>query len=225
MATFLNTSKINFLLDELIQTAKEELILISPYLKFNYRMQELLHDKGGQQLQVNIIYGKQDLRPNEMKWLAEQKHIKTSFCKNLHAKCYLNENHCIITSMNLYDFSQVNNNEMGVSFSKTQDKLLYNDAYEEAQRLIRISGENKPTTSASEQHQEWNKLTTAKLAEYLGKSSNEIFGLLMKEGYLEMIKGSYELTEKGRKVAGGEKRISRYGGAPYFLWNKPKPKQ
>jgi hypothetical protein len=35
MANFLNTSKINFLLEELIQTAKEELLIISPYLKFN----------------------------------------------------------------------------------------------------------------------------------------------------------------------------------------------
>ncbi len=34
--------------------------------------------------------------------------------QNLHAKCYLNEKAAIITSMNLYDFSQVNNNEMGV---------------------------------------------------------------------------------------------------------------
>lgn len=222
MATFLNTSKINFLLDELIQTAREELILISPFLKFNDRMQELLHDKGGQRLEVNIVYGKQDLQPNETKWLAEQKHIKTSFCKNLHAKCYLNENHCIITSMNLYDFSQVNNNEMGVSFSKTQDKLLYNGAYEEAQRLIRISGENKPAVPASDYSHTWNKPTTAKLAEHYGKSSNEMFGLLLQHGYLEMVKGSYELTEKGRTKGGGEKKHGRYG--TFFVWNKPKQK-
>ena len=219
MANFLNTSKINFLLEDLIQTAKEELILISPYLKFNDRMRELLHDKSGQGLEIKIVYGKQDMNANEAKWLAEQRHIKASFCKNLHAKCYLNENHCIVTSMNLYDFSQVNNNEMGVTFAKTQDKLLYSQAYEEAQRLLRISKENTETVPPP---QKYSKLTTAKLAERLGKSSNEIFGLLLKEGYLEMIKGSYELTEKGRTKAGGEKKNGRYG--TFFVWNPPKEK-
>jgi phosphatidylserine/phosphatidylglycerophosphate/cardiolipin synthase-like enzyme len=218
MANFLNTSKINFLLEELIQTAKEELILISPYLKLNDRMRELLHDKSGQGLQVNIVYGKQDMKGNEAKWLAEQRHVKTSFCKNLHAKCYLNENHCIVTSMNLYDFSQVNNNEMGVTFSKTQDKLLYSQAYDEAQRLLRISGEN----TNAEPPKTYSKLTTAKLAEHYGKTSNEMFGLLLKNGCLEMIKGTYELTEKGRDKAGGEKRNGRYG--TFFLWNLPKEK-
>ncbi len=219
MANFLNTSKINFLLEELIQTAKEELILISPYLKFNDRMRELLRDKGGQGLEISIVYGKQNMNANEAKWLAEQQHIKASFCKNLHAKCYLNENHCIITSMNLYDFSQVNNNEMGVTFSKTQDKLLYSQAYEEVQRLLRISGES---TEVGPPQQQYSKLTTAKLAEHYGKSSNEMFGLLLKHGYLEMIKGSYELTDKGRTEAGGEKRNGRYGA--FFLWNQPKKK-
>jgi phosphatidylserine/phosphatidylglycerophosphate/cardiolipin synthase-like enzyme len=220
MAQFLNTSKINFLLEELIQTAKEELILISPYLKFNDRMRELLHDKGGQGLEIKIVYGKQELNANEAKWLAGERHIKASFCKNLHAKCYLNEHYCIITSMNLYDFSQVNNNEMGIGLHKTQDKLLYSQAYEEVQRLLRISSENADAVPPPQE--KYSKLTTAKLAEHYGKSSNEMFGLLLKHGYLEMIKGSYELTEKGRTEAGGEKRNGRYGA--FFLWKKPKPK-
>jgi hypothetical protein len=39
-----------------------------------------------------------------------------------------------------------------------------------------------------------------------------------------MINGNYELTEKGKKEAGGEKRNGKYGGS-YFLWNKPKVQQ
>ncbi len=221
MANFLNTSKINFLLEELIQTAKEELILISPYLKFNDRMRELLRDKGVQGLEISIVYGKQDLNANEAKWLSSQQHIKANFCKNLHAKCYLNENHCIITSMNLYDFSQVNNNEMGVTFTKTQDKILYSQAYDEARRLLRISGEDEATT-VSPPPCKYSKPTTAKLAEHYGKSSNEMFGLLLQHGFLEMVNGSYELTEKGRTKGGGEKKHGRYG--VFFVWNPPKNK-
>jgi len=41
--------------------------------------------------------------------------------------------------MNLYDFSQINNNEMGVYIQRAQEPELYRDTYNEAQRLIRIS--------------------------------------------------------------------------------------
>jgi hypothetical protein len=49
-----------------------------------------------------------------------------------------------------------------------------------------------------------------------------MFGLLLKNGCLEMINGTYELTEKGRDKAGGEKKNGRYG--TFFLWNLPKEK-
>lgn len=45
MAKFLNTSATNFFLEELIKNAKERLILISPYLRLNDRIKELLEDK------------------------------------------------------------------------------------------------------------------------------------------------------------------------------------
>lgn len=43
--------------------------------------------------------------------------------------------------MNLYEFSEVNNNEMGIHIEKEADAELYKEIYEEAQRLIRISDE------------------------------------------------------------------------------------
>ena len=42
MAKFLNTSATNYFLEELIKDAKERLILISPFLKLNDRIKELL---------------------------------------------------------------------------------------------------------------------------------------------------------------------------------------
>jgi len=41
--------------------------------------------------------------------------------------------------MNLYDFSQVNNNEMGIYITKAEDAQLYEDIYKEAMRLVRAS--------------------------------------------------------------------------------------
>ncbi len=53
----------------------------------------------------------------------------------------MNESAAIITSMNLYEFSQVNNNEMGVYIERDVEPELYRNTYEEAQRLIRVSEE------------------------------------------------------------------------------------
>jgi hypothetical protein len=41
--------------------------------------------------------------------------------------------------MNFYDFSQVNNNEMGIYIQRENEPDLYMETYEEAQRLIRVS--------------------------------------------------------------------------------------
>ncbi|MEV3802925.1 topoisomerase DNA-binding C4 zinc finger domain-containing protein [Aeromonas veronii] len=156
MAKFLNTSATNYFLEELIKDAKERLILISPFLKLNDRIKELLTDKNRLKIDVRIVYGKSELQPEEISWLKELTYIRTSFCKNLHAKCYLNEEMCIVTSLNLYEFSQVNNNEMGVLILRSEDHDLYRDAYDEAQRIIRVSEEVRITlervASDSDEH-------------------------------------------------------------------------
>lgn len=141
MTRFLSTTGTNYHLEELIKGASDRLILISPFLKLNDRMKELLADKNRLKIDVRIVYGKSELQPQEIEWLRGLTYIRTSFCKNLHAKCYMNEEMCIITSLNLYEFSQVNNNEMGILIQRGEDAQLYKDAYEEAQRIIRISDE------------------------------------------------------------------------------------
>jgi hypothetical protein len=143
MAKFLVTTGVSFHLEELIKTANERLVLISPFLKMNDRIKELLDDKDRLKLDIRLIYGKNELLPEENNWLKTKNFIRTSFCKNLHAKCFLNEKEALLTSMNLYDFSQVNNNEMGIYVIKSEEPELYFSIYEEANRLIRISDEVK----------------------------------------------------------------------------------
>lgn len=224
MAKFLNTSATNYFLEELIKGAKDRLILISPFLKLNDRMKELLADKNRLKIDVRIVYGKSELQPEEINWLKELTYIRTSFCKNLHAKCYLNEEFCIITSLNLYEFSQVNNNEMGVLIQRAEDAELYKDAYEEAQRIIRISDEVRislervasETDAKPETEESIGKLTSSKLAQKLGMKTNEFIEKLVSSGFLEARDEKHYLTAKG-KEAGGEFRMSPKFGI-YFLW-------
>ncbi len=55
MAKFLNTSGTTYYLEELIKNAQERLYLISPYLKLNDRVKELLEDKDRMKIDVRIV--------------------------------------------------------------------------------------------------------------------------------------------------------------------------
>ena len=145
MAKFLNTTGVSYHLEELIKGTKDRLILISPYLQFNDRIKEHLNNLNIQKRDIRIIYRENKLQLDENNWLESQIGVRTSICKSLHAKCYISESEAIITSMNLYEFSQQNNNEMGIYISKVQDPDLYNSTFEEAQRLLTISEEIRVT--------------------------------------------------------------------------------
>lgn len=144
----------------------------------------------------------------------------------LHAKCYLNEETCIITSLNLYEFSQVNNNEMGVLLTRADDAAVYREAYEEALRIIRISdevrislervnsdGDEAETGETDGKH---GKLTTSKLAKKLGMKTDSLLSALTDAGYLSCAGGKHSLTDKGLGIGGEFIPKSRFGA--YFLW-------
>ncbi len=137
MAEFLTTSGVSDWLERIIKEANSRLILISPYLQVNPKIKKLLqaknHEiqtmeesrfskaisifKGGDttsKMQVQIIHRRDAVRANEISWLQDLSSIEAISLENLHAKCYLNENHALITSMNLYQHSQVHNYEMGI---------------------------------------------------------------------------------------------------------------
>ncbi|MHA3083277.1 phospholipase D family protein [Acinetobacter sp. ANC 5383] len=233
MAKFLNTSATNFYLEELIKNAKERLILISPYLRLNDRIKELLEDKNRLKIDIRIVYGKSDLHPDEIKWMQRLDYIRVSFCKNLHAKCYMNENTCIISSLNLYEFSQINNNEMGILIEKQHDATVFQDAYEEAQRIIRISEEVRISldevrnqaqeTEATNQDTDdaQQKLTSSKLAAKHKLKTQDLLDRLVNKGFLILNDhGKHQLTAQGKSV-GGEFKMNQYGG--YFLWHTDMP--
>lgn len=134
MATFLDTTGISYRLEQIIKSSNERFILISPFLKINARIKELLEDKVRLKIDVNVIYGKNELQPEENNWLKSMNSIRSSFCKNLLAKCYMNEKEALIPSMNLYEFSQSNNNEMGIHVSRELDQQLYSKIDTEVKR-------------------------------------------------------------------------------------------
>jgi phosphatidylserine/phosphatidylglycerophosphate/cardiolipin synthase-like enzyme len=172
-----------------------------------------------------------ELQPQEIEWLRGLTYIRTSFCKNLHAKCYMNEEMCIVTSLNLYEFSQVNNNEMGILIRRAEDSQLYKDAYEEAQRIIRISDEDRislervsgeskaasqETDKSTETETTSDKLPSGKLAQKLGLKIPELLDRATEQGHLLLAGDKHSVTPKGEKAGVDFVAKGRFG--PYFLW-------
>lgn len=233
MAKFLNTSAANYYLEEIIRLARERLVLITPVLKLNDRVKELLEDKHQRQIEVQIAYERSELLPEETTWLRALTSVRTSFCRNLHARCYLNEQFAIVSSLNLYELSHAKNNEIGVLVSCDDDHELYQSLADEADRILRISDEvrisfekvrrmnedNAPNGAAEQESV--GKLSTSRLAKKLGLKTQELTDHLVHLGAIEISEGRKQITPLGRRL-GGELRVSaRFG--PYFLWPEALP--
>lgn len=141
MAKFLDTTGVSYHLEQLIKNTEDQLILISPYLQFHKRVKDNLEYLNLHKKDIRIVYRENKLQVEESNWLESQIGIRTSLCNTLHAKCYLNKKEAIVTSMNLYSYSQQNNDEMGIYVTKSEDEELYNDIRKEAERLLAISEE------------------------------------------------------------------------------------
>lgn len=144
MAKFLDTKDIISSVQKILKNAKERVILISPYIDFDKRDKILIEEKNENKIYVTIVNGK---KKSQLKfdsgiknWIDSMDYVNYIFHKDLHAKCYLNEEEAVITSMNLYEASQ-KNDEMGVLISKKYDTQAYDDLLKEVQRIIR---KNKP---------------------------------------------------------------------------------
>jgi hypothetical protein len=79
VAKFLNTSATNYHLEEIIKGARDRLVLISPFLKLNDRIKELLADKDRLKIDARIVYGKSELALAEIEWLKALSFVRTSF--------------------------------------------------------------------------------------------------------------------------------------------------
>ena len=233
MAKFLNTTGVSYHLEELIKTTKDRLILISPYLQFHQRVKDHLENLNIQKKDIRIIYRENKLQVAESNWLESQIGIRTSLCSSLHAKCYINENEAIVTSMNLYSFSQQNNDEMGIHVTKEKDEDLYNDIYAEVQRLLTISEEirvsvkkvdkniekeSEKTISEIVQTKDNSKsklLTTKELSQVTGLSSRKVNSWFTNKKLMYKKDDDWVTTKRG-KEAGGIEKSGQYG--QFIIW-------
>lgn len=133
MALFLNTPKLNYWIPKLIEESEEELILIVPYIKTSKNIINALKKADSNSAEITLIYRENKLSDQEKNKLLSLKNINLLHHPNIHCKCYYNGDLLIIGSMNLYEYSEKNNREMGVLMHRytineeEEDNKFYSD--------------------------------------------------------------------------------------------------
>jgi len=135
--------------------------------------------------------------------------------------------------MNLYSFSQQNNDEMGIHVTKEKDADLYNDIYNEVQRLLTISEEirvsvkkidkeierkTESTINKFQKNKNYSKsklLTTKELSNLTGLSSRKVNKWFTDNKLMYKKENDWITTKRGKETGGIEKN-GQYG--QFVVW-------
>ena len=235
MAEFLDTQGVSYYLKKLVNNATDKLYLISPYLQLNNQLKLSLKDRHKFSIDIIVISGKvSDIDPDDSGWLRSIPGIKLLFHKDLHAKCYFNEKEAILTSINLYMFSQQNNVEMGIYISKEKDEELYKQIAAEIDRIKRGSEHRtisvqkveakkpeapvKPVAVPAGTSGSGKYHSVTAMSKEMGISSKDLFARSESCRWIVRSNDTSELTSAG-KDKGGQMRKGQYGD--FIAWPDP----
>lgn len=129
MAKFLNTQGLSEWMGRIIDETERELVIISPYLQLSDKIFQKLLNADNRGIETIFIYRENKLSDYEKRKLLAIENLNLMHHPNVHAKCMYNENYLLITSMNLYEYSEKNNREMGVLLHKNNIPEFSNDGW------------------------------------------------------------------------------------------------
>ena len=116
--TFLEDHQVTDHIVKLVQNAKEELIIITPYLNLNARMRGALNEAKSNGAKISVYYRLEErkLKKNatDIKFFTDEIGAEMVYIERLHSKLYLNENNAVMSSMNMVAGSQNDSQEIGI---------------------------------------------------------------------------------------------------------------
>ena len=152
----LNSSPLALLTDEqiepkllaLIQEARDWVWLVSPYLDLWGHLRDTIRLAVNKGVRVIVIVRADErvLSSEDVRWLT-QNSVTVAVSENLHAKIYMSEQHVLVGSMNLTEYSTLNSHEIAFIVQNQQlarqirkyvtDNLLVSARLIEASEVIR----------------------------------------------------------------------------------------
>ncbi|MBL7887748.1 MAG: phospholipase D family protein [Flavobacterium sp.] len=177
MPKFLNTQGLSEWIPRIIEETERELVIITPYMQLSDKIFNLLVKADKRGVETIIIYRENKLSEKEKEKLKSIDNLNLMHHPNLHAKCYYNENYLLVASMNLYEYSEKNNREMGVLLHKISipefdnndpwgdnpdDDTIFEDAIQEIIEIVNGSHLEKKSRETLTDCFEMKILKTAK---------------------------------------------------------------
>jgi len=117
---FLNTKGLSQWIPRLINEAEYEVVILAPYIQTSKLLHNALKSADERGVESLVVYREEKLNEFEKEKLLGIKNLNLLHHPNLHAKCYMNERHIIIASMNMYEYSEKNNREMGILIDRDE---------------------------------------------------------------------------------------------------------
>jgi hypothetical protein len=125
MAQLLKDSQVGAAIEDLIDKADDFLWLISPYIRLHDKIKDKLRTatRRAPDLRIIVVFGKNEddvsksINKDDLEFLKLLPHIHIGYEPRLHAKFFASEDFCIVTSMNLHQYSQNSNIEVGIKLA------------------------------------------------------------------------------------------------------------
>lgn len=148
MGKFVTGEELEKVVYDIIWDAEHTLLMVSPFVKLDDYFKTLFKKhENNPNLHIIVVFGKNEkqakrsLSKQDFEYFKNFLNVSVIYVPNLHAKYYGNERKGVITSINLYDYSFINNIEFGVyselsifdRFSKSADNDAWNTCMEIAE--------------------------------------------------------------------------------------------
>jgi len=121
MAKFVKGNGLNAEIESIFDDAEVQLTIISPFIKLHKRFKDSLKSKiNNPKLEVQLVFGKNEsnksksLSSEDFEFFKQFANVRIYYEPRLHAKYYANQTAAVLSSMNLYEYSQNNNIEFGI---------------------------------------------------------------------------------------------------------------
>jgi len=129
---FLFDNQLIAAVESLIKNSKHRLLLISPFIDLDRRIQDALRDKiSKHDFELLVLFGKNEdnyyksIKKDSLDFLKQFPNVEIRYNDRLHAKFYQNDFDYIMTSLNLYDYSLAKNIEVGITGNFASKGLIY----------------------------------------------------------------------------------------------------
>lgn len=139
MAKFITGEDLGKAVYDIIWDARHSLLIVSPYIKLGDYFKRLFDNHiNNHKLHIILVFGKNEgavsksLSKTDFDFFKKFLNVSIIYVPNLHGKYFGNESKGVITSINLHDYSFVNNIEFGVYTEESVFNKIATTADQEA---------------------------------------------------------------------------------------------